>query len=223
MTVRRTGATFFDFNNVAGLVRLAANTASGNGTNGAFVQGTFGGAFELDWPEGLVIHDLRKRFPWPSGSARAVYSSHTLEHLSRDQGRFFLQECARVLKPGGVLRIVVPDLAVILRQLEKGELRATQLIDALEVSVEHPNDPWWKRWLAPYVRFPHRCMYDAACLVDPYDVASIRAGIERVIEDAEYRAKLVEAGLRNAERFRPKAIADQYARIYRRIAAENAG
>ena len=135
------------------------------------------GLFELDWPEDLVIHDLRQRFPWESGSARVVYSSHTLEHLTREDGRRFLAECARVLAPGGVCRIVVPDLAAILRQVDKGELRATELVDALGVSTADPNDSWWKRLLAPYVRYPHRCMYDAACLVDAMREAGLDARV----------------------------------------------
>jgi predicted SAM-dependent methyltransferase len=38
-----------------------------------------------------------------------------LEHLSRDQARFVLRECHRVLRPGGSLRLVVPDLEVLVR------------------------------------------------------------------------------------------------------------
>jgi glycosyltransferase involved in cell wall biosynthesis len=59
---------------------------------------------------------------------------------------------------------------------------------------------------------------DAACLVDPYDVASIRSGVERVIAHEAYRNHLVSAGHRNVERFRPAAISKRYADIYRRIA-----
>jgi glycosyltransferase involved in cell wall biosynthesis len=57
----------------------------------------------------------------------------------------------------------------------------------------------------------------AACLVDPYDIASIRTGILRVLNDADYRAGLVKAGYSNVERFRPVVIAEQYAQLYRRI------
>lgn len=56
---------------------------------------------------------------------------------------------------------------------------------------------------------------DAACLVDPYDVSSIRAGILRVIDDAPYRNGLVERGFVNAERFKPSVIAQQYEVLYR--------
>ncbi|MDD9941592.1 MAG: glycosyltransferase family 1 protein [Myxococcales bacterium] len=55
---------------------------------------------------------------------------------------------------------------------------------------------------------------DAACLVDPYSVESIRTGILRVIEDADYREELVENGYRNANRFTGPAIARKYEDLY---------
>jgi len=58
----------------------------------------------------------------------------------------------------------------------------------------------------------------AACLVDPEDVASIRAGIERVLQDRGYRDELIAAGYVNRERFRPAEQARQYAEIYREMA-----
>jgi glycosyltransferase involved in cell wall biosynthesis len=58
----------------------------------------------------------------------------------------------------------------------------------------------------------------AACLVDPDDVASIRAGVERVLGDAEYRTQLIAAGYVNRERYRPAEQARQYAEIYREMA-----
>ena len=54
----------------------------------------------------------------------------------------------------------------------------------------------------------------AACLVDPYDVADIRAGVLKVIGDAGYREQLTEAGYANAERFRVEAVAERYALLY---------
>lgn len=58
---------------------------------------------------------------------------------------------------------------------------------------------------------------DAACLVDPFDVSSIRAGILRVIEDSTYREQLVERGFENVERFRIDRVAEKYATLYREI------
>jgi glycosyltransferase involved in cell wall biosynthesis len=58
----------------------------------------------------------------------------------------------------------------------------------------------------------------AAAFVDPFDVASIRAGVERVLADEEYRADLVRRGLVNVGRFRVAAIAAQYAGLYEELA-----
>lgn len=57
----------------------------------------------------------------------------------------------------------------------------------------------------------------AACLVDPYDVESIRQGVLRVIRDADYRRSLIDAGFQNVHRFRPETIAAQYAELYREL------
>lgn len=59
---------------------------------------------------------------------------------------------------------------------------------------------------------------DAACYVDPYDVAEIRTAVDRIVQDRNYREELVEKGLRNVERFRPAAIAKEYALLYRTVA-----
>ena len=58
---------------------------------------------------------------------------------------------------------------------------------------------------------------DAACLIDPFNVASIRAGIHRVIEDTDYRGQLTARGFVNAERFQADVIASQYAELYEEI------
>lgn len=64
---------------------------------------------------GIVPVDIRKGLPFEAASFDAVYHSHVLEHLTRAAGKAFIIECRRVLKPGGVLRIAVPDLERIAR------------------------------------------------------------------------------------------------------------
>jgi glycosyltransferase involved in cell wall biosynthesis len=59
----------------------------------------------------------------------------------------------------------------------------------------------------------------AACLVDPLDVADIRRGIQRLIDDPEYAATLVRFGHENATRYAPERIAAAYAELYRRVQA----
>lgn len=59
--------------------------------------------------------DLLRPLPIQEESADIVYTSHFLEHVPRDLVSAFLQECRRLLKPGGTVRIVVPDLENICR------------------------------------------------------------------------------------------------------------
>ena len=54
--------------------------------------------------------DLRNRLPFPDGSCRFVYSSHTLEHLFPDEALALLAEIRRVLRPDGVARLAVPSV-----------------------------------------------------------------------------------------------------------------
>lgn len=62
---------------------------------------------------------------------------------------------------------------------------------------------------------------DAACLVDPFQVSSIKAGIERVINDVNYRNELIVRGFKNVKRFDPDLIAKKYLDLYLRIALGN--
>ena len=62
---------------------------------------------------GVIATNLRKGIPFPNGSFDFVYHSHVLEHFEKNAAADFLKECFRVLRPSGVLRVVVPDLEVI--------------------------------------------------------------------------------------------------------------
>lgn len=57
--------------------------------------------------------DVTRRLPFADAHFDAVYHSHLLEHLPRDHALPFLCECRRVLKPGGVLRLAIPNLEAI--------------------------------------------------------------------------------------------------------------
>src|SRR5205809_2235518 len=64
----------------------------------------------VPWNPDILLHDVSKSLPFASDSADAVYASHLLEHLHLEEGKSLLKECFRVIKPGGVLRMVVPNL-----------------------------------------------------------------------------------------------------------------
>jgi predicted SAM-dependent methyltransferase len=82
-----------------------------------------GSHFSQDWTnldlfagEGVIAHDLRQPLPFADASFDAVYSSHVLEHFVPADGERFLREQHRVLRAGGVCRVVVPDLEKLCRE-----------------------------------------------------------------------------------------------------------
>jgi predicted SAM-dependent methyltransferase len=60
--------------------------------------------------------NLLDRLPLASNTARLVYASHFLEHIPRLEVEAFLRECLRVQQRSEVLRMVLPDLAVMARR-----------------------------------------------------------------------------------------------------------
>jgi predicted SAM-dependent methyltransferase len=57
-----------------------------------------------------LFWDLRRGIPFPDNSAVAIFAEHLFEHIPLGATLIMLRECRRVLKPGGILRIGVPDL-----------------------------------------------------------------------------------------------------------------
>lgn len=53
---------------------------------------------------------VNKNLPFKKNSLDTIYSSHVQEHLSVLENTFFFEEAHRILKKGGILRIIVPDL-----------------------------------------------------------------------------------------------------------------
>jgi len=65
--------------------------------------------------------DARK-LPFPDNNFDYIVASHFLEHLTADEGIIFLQECHRVLKREGVLRLAVPDAELLIKRYVADEL-----------------------------------------------------------------------------------------------------
>lgn len=117
---------------------------------------------QVPWSSDIFIHDIRKPLPFPDFSAEAVYASHVLEHLYREQGQQLIRESFRVLAPGGVVRIVVPDLSNIVREYlgERpfGELSASE--NALAPG-DLLNERLLMRWPSPSKRNVVMRVYEA--------------------------------------------------------------
>jgi SAM-dependent methyltransferase len=83
-----------------------------------------------------ICHNLKKGIPFPSNSADAVYHSHLMEHIDRDAVLGFQKEIFRVLKPGGIQRVCMPDLEQLIRDYNDS-LAADDL--TREASLRHDS------------------------------------------------------------------------------------
>lgn len=77
------------------------------------IVGRFVSRGRAQFPRNVLYGDVTKGLPIKSGSCRAVFASHVLEHLSLADCIAALGESFRILRRGGILRVVVPDLQQI--------------------------------------------------------------------------------------------------------------
>lgn len=64
-----------------------------------------------------VAADLTRSIPLRSGSVDLVHSEDFLEHVDGGTGAAILAECHRVLRPGGVMRLLTPDLRALVEEI----------------------------------------------------------------------------------------------------------
>jgi SAM-dependent methyltransferase len=92
------------------------NLGCGSTPHPAFVN------IDIDPHEGAIAHDLRQGIPLPDSSADLIYHATMLAFLQPEEARRLMDECRRVLRPGGILRIATEDLEQMCRvYLEKLE------------------------------------------------------------------------------------------------------
>lgn len=68
------------------------------------------------FPGNVEYGDVLRGLPVATGSCAGVYASHVLEHLALDDFHVALRETFRILRPGGIFRLVVPDLYDLCRR-----------------------------------------------------------------------------------------------------------
>jgi len=71
--------------------------------------------------------DVTKPLPYQNSSVDRIFHEHMLEHIDEVDGFKFLKECYRILKPGGVMRIVVPSIDGIIYAYQNWDSLSTEL------------------------------------------------------------------------------------------------
>lgn len=108
--------------------RLMLNIGCGKRTNPEWVNIDF-----RPLTRSVIRHDIREPLPFDDNLFDVVYHSHVLEHLTRAKANSLVSQCYRVLRPGGIIRIVVPDL----------EELARNYLNCLEDARELTKDKEW--------------------------------------------------------------------------------
>lgn len=128
-------------------------------------------------PADLTIN-VTDGLPFPDGCVRFVFASHILEHLYYPaEAHAFLTECRRVLAPGGVLRVVAPDIEQCIRAYAEGNRNFFESRTAT-----------WKRWPAGRTPLEDFLAYagagpEPAAFLDNhkygYDFETLKRAVER--------------------------------------------
>lgn len=110
------------------------------------------------WPADVRRCDVRRGLPYPSNSVRYIYSSHTFGEFHWQESLNIAKECFRVLAPGGVLRVVVPDLQLILKGYaeDPDPLASHRFLD--RVSLRHTFSDTVHSGASPSQRFDARSL-----------------------------------------------------------------
>lgn len=91
------------------------------------------------WPGATRYGDIVKGLPIPHGSCRLIFCSHVFDHLSLCDLEKALSNVYAHLQPGGIFRVIVPDLEAYarnyLKQLEDERTRPTASVDFLKTAL----------------------------------------------------------------------------------------
>lgn len=95
-------------------------------------------------------HDLTTPLPYKDGEVDKIYSSHVIEHFTRDEWEGVRKDWARVIKSGGTIELRCPDMYKVCKRLvssnsdEEIELAFTRIYGAQAHAGDfHKNGFMW--------------------------------------------------------------------------------
>jgi predicted SAM-dependent methyltransferase len=116
----------------------------------------------------VVAVDVTQRFPFEDRQFDYLFSEHVIEHFDYLVGKQILQECFRVLKPNGKVRIVTPGLAFLvgLYAEKKSDLQKRYIDWAAKSFVDYATEPRAAFVINNffYCDWGHRFIYDEETL-----------------------------------------------------------
>jgi predicted SAM-dependent methyltransferase len=146
----------------------------------------------VSFRRGTIHVDVAKGLPYADGSAAYIYHSHLVEHLSRWQALALVRECARVLKPGGLMRVATPDLRKLvdwyLRDdypFGEGTTAADTFMDVLGTYRDIPGSTAQRLIRRLVSTRPHQWLYDKESLCHLLEEGGFRDPVARNYREGE--------------------------------------
>ena len=181
-TVTHFRSWLWDRSKFRGKTNLKLNIGCGSNVAAGWIN------IDLDGPPEVFRWDCRRGMPFDDESANSIFAEHVFEHLDTVSGLQFLTECRRCLRPGGVVRIVVPDVGRYL-SLYQGEWSGFVPVRPLTLENGEYRDFWLSRTYRTKMEFineifrqgtEHKYAYDADTLIMRFG----DAGFSRVIQQS---------------------------------------
>jgi SAM-dependent methyltransferase len=139
-----------------------------------------------------LTYDCGKPLPLPTESVDHILTSHFLEHLYQADAANVVRGFHRILKPGGTLHVIVPDLAYRARRyvekIGRDEEAAGELVDSLLFTKrERPGLLLrWREFVGGFGLL-HRWMYDETSMRAMVEKAGFVIAAENNSPSAEWR------------------------------------
>jgi len=74
----------------------------------------------VDLPHINLRHEVNSLPMILDGTVEVIYACHVLEHFTRGEDERVLTEWLRILQPGGILRLAVPDFGAVVSEYSGG-------------------------------------------------------------------------------------------------------
>jgi predicted SAM-dependent methyltransferase len=126
--------------------------------------------------------DFNRRLPFDSKVFDGIFCEHVLEHFSYENGNKLLSECRRILKDGGIIRIVVPDGKKFMSAYFNDPEYIVKYKECRSGYTMEAVNSWF------YQRYEHQCIYDA-----PYLVHALKAAGFTSASQTEYGKSFINS------------------------------